>query len=63
MPNPKKSESTLTTVEVARILDMTPDDVAVLARKGILRGRKSGRQWRFTRRDVGFLAKRLKPQE
>lgn len=59
MPNPKKSESTLTTVEVARILDMSPDTVAEFARKGILRGHKTGRPWRFSRRDVTFLAKKM----
>ncbi|MFC1888414.1 helix-turn-helix domain-containing protein [Thermodesulfobacteriota bacterium] len=45
----------MNTIEVARVLDMSPDDVAVLARKGTIRGRKVGRQWRFQRSDVSFL--------
>lgn len=57
------AESKLKCTDVARILDMTPDDVAILARKEVLRGTKKGRQWRFTRRDVGYLAKRLSPKK
>ena len=59
MPNPKNLKKGMTAREVAMVLDMSPDTVAEFARKGILRGRKFGRQWRFTRRDVNFLAKRL----
>ncbi|MFC1889992.1 helix-turn-helix domain-containing protein [Thermodesulfobacteriota bacterium] len=59
MPKPKKSKRDMTTIEVARVLDMSPDTVADFARKGLLRGYKVGRQWRFKKKDVGFLAKRL----
>lgn len=41
-------DKALNCTDVAKILDMSPDDVAALARKGILRGRKKGRQWRFS---------------
>ena len=41
------------------VLDMSPDTVAEFARKNILRGFKVGRQWRFRRRDVNFLNKKL----
>ena len=51
---------TLTAKDVAIILDMTPDDVAAMARKGILRGRKKGRQWRFTKRNVTYFARKMK---
>ena len=59
MPKLRKPDRDMNTIEVAMVLDMSPDDVAVLARKGTLRGRKVGRQWRFQRRDVLFLSKRL----
>ena len=62
-PAAKKSKSLMTTREVAIVLDMSPDTVAEFARKGILRSRKFGRQWRFTRRDVGYLAKRLSKEK
>jgi len=53
-------KKTLSCIDVAHILDMTPDDIATLARKGVLRGEKKGRQWRFTRREVTYLAKKTK---
>ena len=31
---------------------MSPDAVNDLARKGVIKGYKSGNQWRFRRRDV-----------
>lgn len=42
----------LKTRDLAVILDMSPDAVNDLARKGIIRGYKSGNQWRFRRKDV-----------
>ena len=62
MVNPKKSKSAMTTREVAMVLDMSPDMVAEFARKGILRGHKDGSRWRFKKRDVLFLSKRLYPK-
>lgn len=46
MPNILKSR------DLAIFLDMSPDAVNDLARKGILKGYKSGNQWRFRRKDV-----------
>ncbi len=42
----------LKTRDLAVLLDMSPDAVNDLARKGLLRGYKSGNQWRFRRKDV-----------
>lgn len=48
----------LKTRDVAVLLDMSPDAVNDLARKGALKGYKSGNQWRFRRKDVErFLEK------
>ncbi|MBF8257682.1 MAG: HTH 17 protein [Actinobacteria bacterium] len=50
----------LKTRDLAILLDMSPDAVNDMARKGILKGYKSGNQWRFRRRDVErFLGKEL----
>lgn len=42
----------LKTRDLAVLLDMSPDAVNDLARKGLLKGYKSGNQWRFRRKDV-----------
>lgn len=48
----------LKTHDLAVLLDMSPDAVNDLARKGVLKGYKSGNQWRFRRKDVEkFLMK------
>lgn len=48
----------LKTRDLAMLLDMSPDAVNDLARKGMLKGYKSGNQWRFRRKDVEkFLGK------
>ena len=47
-----KQEELLSSKEVDRILDMNPDDVTVLARKGELRARRLGRYWSYHYRDV-----------
>jgi excisionase family DNA binding protein len=53
--------SILKTRDLAILLDMSPDAVNDMARKGILKGYKSGNQWRFRRKDVErFLGKELK---
>ncbi|MFC1889405.1 helix-turn-helix domain-containing protein [Thermodesulfobacteriota bacterium] len=59
MSNPQSSKSLMSTREVAMVLDMSPDTVAEFGRKGILRGQKVGRQWKFKRRDVTYLGRRL----
>ena len=48
----------LKTRDLAMLLDMSPDTVNDMARKGIVKGYKSGNQWRFRRKDVErFLGK------
>ena len=48
----------LKTRDLAILLDMSPDAVNDLARKGVLKGYKSGNQWRFRRKDIErFLEK------
>ena len=42
----------LKTRDLAVLLDMSPDAVNDLARKGTLKGYKSGNQWRFRRKDI-----------
>jgi excisionase family DNA binding protein len=42
----------LKTRDLAILLDMSPDAVNDMARKGLLKGYKSGNQWRFRRKDV-----------
>jgi len=47
-----REEELLTSREVARILDLSPDTVNEFARKNILPAFKKGKQWRFRKRDV-----------
>jgi len=49
MPEIKKL---LRSKHVAHILDLSPDDVVVLARKGKIRAKKMGRYWNFRYADV-----------
>ena len=42
----------LKTRDLAILLDLSPDAVNDMARKGVLKGFKSGNQWRFRRKDV-----------
>lgn len=42
----------LKTRDLAFLLDLSPDSVNDMARRGVLKGFKSGNQWRFRRRDV-----------
>jgi excisionase family DNA binding protein len=46
LPNVLKSR------DLAMVLDLSPDTVNDLARKGVLKGYKSGNQWRFRKKDV-----------
>ncbi len=46
------SEHLLNSREVAELLDMSPDTVNEYARKQILPAFKTGRQWRFRRKDI-----------
>jgi len=47
-----KKQQFLKSRDVAFILDMSPDDVVDLARKGKFKGIKQGRYWRFRLEDV-----------
>lgn len=47
-----KKEEFLRSRDVAYLLDMSPDDVLVLARNGVLKGTRQGRLWRFRLVDV-----------
>jgi len=42
----------LKTRDLAFLLDMSPDAVNDLARKGSIKGYKNGNLWRFRRRDI-----------
>ena len=53
--------SILRTRDLAILLDMSPDAVNDMARKGIVKGYKSGNQWRFRRKDIEkFLEREAK---
>ena len=43
----KKQETLLRSKDVAHLLDLSPDDVIELARRGKLHATKQGRFWRF----------------
>ena len=50
----------LKTRDLAILLDLSPDVVNDMARRGHLKGFKSGNQWRFRRRDVDRYIERMK---
>jgi excisionase family DNA binding protein len=52
----------LKTRDLAILLDLSPDAVNDLARRGVLKGYKSGNQWRFRRKDVERFVEREKKQ-
>ena len=54
------TETDLSSRDVARLLDMSPDRVNELARKQILPGRKTGRQWRFRKQDIASYKRQLR---
>ena len=53
-----REEELLTSREVARILDLSPDTVNEFARKNILPAFKKGKQWRFRKRDIFSFSKK-----
>ncbi len=57
-----KKETLLRSKDVAHILDLPPDDVIYLARKGKLRGVKEGKYWKFRLRDVKYYQKKAQQQ-
>lgn len=56
----EKEDAILTSKDVARILDMSPDTVNEFARKSILPAFKKGRQWRFRQRDVAAFKREMR---
>lgn len=56
----EKDEILLNSKEVAEILDLSPDTVNELARKSVLPAFKTGRQWRFSRRDIASFKRQLR---
>jgi excisionase family DNA binding protein len=53
-------QSILKTRDLAFLLDLSPDVVNDMARRGHLKGFKSGNQWRFRRRDVEKYIERMR---
>lgn len=54
----RKLPKVLNSRELAIVLDLSPDSVNTLARRGFINGYKVGRQWRFRRKDVeGYIQK------
>ena len=43
-----KTRPLLKSREVAHLLDLSPDDVVVLAKRGELKAQKVGRRWKFS---------------
>ena len=62
MTEEKKTGLTLRAKDVAWILDCSPDDVTMLARKGLLKATKPGHFWRFLEKDVMGYMRRLARQ-
>lgn len=56
----ERDETLLNSREVAEILDLSPDTVNELARKSVLPAFKTGRQWRFTQRDITSFKRQLR---
>jgi excisionase family DNA binding protein len=48
----------LKTRDIAVILDLSPDTVNDMARKGLIKGYKSGNQWRFRKKDIEKFLKK-----
>ena len=52
----------LKTHDVAVLLDLSPDDVNDMARKGLIKGHKIGKQWRFRNNDVKMFLDQMRNQ-
>jgi excisionase family DNA binding protein len=50
----------LKTRDLAILLDLSPDTINDMARRGVIKGYKSGNQWRFRRKDVEKYIEREK---
>ncbi len=55
-----KNSAEIGSIEVAELLDTSPDNVNSMARKGILPGYKDSKFWRFNKRAVVRLIKSRK---
>jgi len=60
---PIKKDDLLNSNDVAHMLDESPDDIILLARKGLLRGVKKGKRWKFKKRDVLSYMQKIKKEE
>lgn len=58
--NTETMPAILKTRDLAILLDLSPDTINDMARRGLLKGYKSGNQWRFRRKDVERYVERLK---
>ena len=56
----EEKQSILKSRDLAILLDLSPDVVNDMARRGHLKGFKSGNQWRFRRRDVERYIERMR---
>jgi excisionase family DNA binding protein len=54
----KNKPNILKTRDIAILLDLSPDTVNDMARKGLIKGYKSGNQWRFRKKDVEKFLKK-----
>ena len=52
----------LKTHDVAVMLDLSPDDVNTMARKGLIKGHKIGKRWRFRDKDVNTFLDHMRNQ-
>jgi hypothetical protein len=43
--------------DISSIVNKSPDDINYLARKGVIKGFKRGKQWRFKREDAEIWLK------
>ncbi len=50
--NIESTPAIMKTRDIAILLDLSPDTVNDMARRGVLKGYKSGNQWRFRRKDI-----------
>jgi len=57
-----KKDDLLNSNDVAHMLDESPDDIILLARKGHLRGVKKGKRWKFRKRDVLSYMHKMKKE-
>ncbi len=57
---PENKPAILKTRDLAILLDLSPDTINDMARRGLLKGYKSGNQWRFRRKDVERYIEREK---